>query len=59
MMPVEEVAKIIVKGIQNRSRTLIMTGIGKLTVFLSKFLPGFLDKMVYNKFAKEKDPLLK
>lgn len=59
MMSVEEVAKIIVTGIENRSRTLIMTGIGKLTVFLSKFLPGFLDKMVYNKFAKEKDPLLK
>jgi short-subunit dehydrogenase len=59
MMSVEEVAKIIVKGIEKRSRTLIMTGIGKLTVFLSKFLPSFLDKMVYNKFAKEKDPLLK
>jgi short-subunit dehydrogenase len=59
MMTADEVAKIIVSGIENRSRTLIMTGIGKLTVFLSKFLPSFLDKMVYNKFAKEKDPLLK
>jgi short-subunit dehydrogenase len=59
MMTADEVAKIIVNGIENRSRTLIMTGIGKLTVFLSKFLPAFLDKMVYNKFAKEKDPLLK
>ncbi|MFD1255878.1 SDR family oxidoreductase [Mucilaginibacter terrae] len=59
MMSVEEVAKIIVKGIENHSRTLIMTGIGKLTVLLSKFLPSFLDQMVYNKFAKEKDSLLK
>jgi short-subunit dehydrogenase len=59
MMTADEVAKIIVSGIERRSRTLIMTGIGKLTVLLSKFLPAFLDKMVYNKFAKEKDPLLK
>jgi len=38
---------------------LIMTGQGKLTVTLSKLLPALLDKLVYNVFAKEKDPLLK
>jgi short-subunit dehydrogenase len=59
MMTADEVAKIIVDGVENRSRTLIMTGQGKLTVALSKFIPGFLDKMVYNVFAKEKDSLLK
>jgi hypothetical protein len=30
-----------------------------LTVALSKFIPGILDKLVYNVFAKEKDSLLK
>ena len=59
MMTADEVAKIIVDGVENRSRTLIMTGQGKLTVALSKFIPGFLDKMVYNVFSKEKDSLLK
>ncbi|MDR6940722.1 SDR family oxidoreductase [Mucilaginibacter pocheonensis] len=59
MMTSDEVAQIIADGIENRSRTLIMTGQGKLTVALSKFLPAFLDKMVYKVFAKEKDPLLK
>lgn len=59
MMTAEEVAKIITDGVENRSRTLIMTGQGKLTVLLSKFIPGILDKLVYNVFAKEKDPLLK
>jgi short-subunit dehydrogenase len=59
MMSADEVAKRIADGVENRSRTLIMTTQGKLTVFLSKFLPAFLDKMVYNVFAKEKDPLLK
>lgn len=58
MMTAEEVAKIIADGVANRSRTLIMTGQGKLTVTLSKFLPSWLDKLVYNVFTKEKDPLL-
>lgn len=59
MMTADEVAAIIVKGVENRARTLIMTGQGKLTVFLNKLLPGFLDKMVYNMIAKEKNSLLK
>lgn len=59
MMSAEEVAKRIANGVEARKRTLIMTVQGKLTVFLSKFLPGLLDGMVYNVFAKEKDPLLK
>ncbi|MEO8886160.1 MAG: SDR family oxidoreductase [Mucilaginibacter sp.] len=59
MMTAEEVAKIIADGVENRARTLIMTGQGKLTVLLSKLIPGVLDKLVYNVFAKEKYPLLK
>ena len=59
MMTSDEVANIILNGVENRSRTLIMTSQGKLTVTLSKFLPAFLDKMVYKVFAKEKNPLLK
>ena len=59
MMTAEEVAKIIADGVENRARTLIMTGQGKLTVTLSKFFPAWLDKLVYKTFAKEKDALLK
>ena len=59
MMTSDEVAKIIANGVESRKRTLVLTGQGKLTVFLSKFLPGLLDKLVYNVFAKEKDALLK
>jgi short-subunit dehydrogenase len=47
MMTAEEVARIIADGIENRERTLVMTRQGKLTVFLSKFLPAFLDKQVF------------
>lgn len=59
MMTAEQVAKLIACGVENRSRTLIMTGQGKLTVALGKFFPAWLDKLVYNTFAKEKDALLK
>lgn len=59
MMTSDEVAGIIVKGIETRARTLVMTGQGKLTVFLNKFLPALLDKLVYNTIAKEKNSLLK
>ena len=59
MMTADEVAKIIADGVEKRERTLIMTGQGKLTVLLSKLIPAKLDKLVYNVFAKEKDPLLK
>ena len=59
MMTSDEVAEIIADGIENRDSTLIMTTQGKLTVFLSKFFPRLLDKLVYNNIAKEKKPLLK
>lgn len=59
MMTSDKVAKIIANGVENRARTLIMTRQGKLTVALGKFIPGILDKLVYNMFAKEKNSLLK
>ncbi len=59
MMTAEQVATIIADGVERRARTLIMTRQGKLTVLLSKVLPALLDKLVYNVFTKEKNPLLK
>jgi short-subunit dehydrogenase len=59
MMSAEEVARIIADGVEKRSRTLIMTGQGKLLVQLSKFFPAWLDKLVYKQFAKEKHALIK
>ena len=58
MMTSSEVAQIILDGIVLRKRTLIMTSQGKLTVFLNKILPAWLDNLVYNHFTKEKDPLI-
>jgi len=59
MMSAEEVAQHILKATVRRKRDLILTNQGKLTVFLNKWLPGFMDKMVYNHLAKEKDSPLK
>lgn len=59
MMSSDQVAEIIVRGVELRKRTLIMTTQGKLTVFLNKILPAWLDGLVYNHFTKEKDPLIK
>jgi len=53
LMSAETVAAHIATAIAKRKRTLVLTGQGKLTVLLSKLLPGFLDKMVYNHFKKE------
>lgn len=59
MMTAGEVAEIIVDGVIKRRRTLIMTSQGKLTVFLNKLVPGWLDSMVYRHFTKEKKPLIR
>ena len=59
MMSAEEVARHIVKAIVNRKRDLILTSQGKLTVLLNKFFPSWMDKMVFNEMAKEKDSPLK
>ena len=58
-MSAEEVANYIFKAVLKRKRDLILTAQGRLTVFLNKFLPGFMDKMVFNHFKKEKDSPLK
>lgn len=59
MMSSDEVARIILSGVEQRKRSLVMTAQGKLTVFLNKVLPGWLDGLVYKHFTKEKDPLIK
>lgn len=59
MMTSEEVATIICDGITERKRTLIMTGQGKLAVWMNKLFPKFTDKKVFQLFAKEKNPLIK
>lgn len=59
MMSSEEVASRIADGISQRKRTLIMSGQGKLAVWMNKLFPKFTDRKVFDLFAKEKNPLIK
>ncbi len=53
MMSTEEVATHIADAVAKRKNALTLTSQGKLTVTLNKFFPNFLNKMVYDHFAKE------
>ncbi len=55
LMSAEECAERILKAIQQRKRSLIMTAQGKLTVWMNKFFPSFVDKQVYKHFLHEPD----
>jgi len=55
MMSAEEVANEIRKAYEARKKTLVLTFQGKLTVFLNKWMNGWLDRIVYNTLKKEKD----
>ncbi|MFW5757664.1 MAG: SDR family oxidoreductase, partial [Bacteroidota bacterium] len=59
MMTAQQVARNILNGIKKKKRTIILTGVGKLTVFLSKFFPALVDKLVYRSLAKEPNSPLK
>lgn len=53
MMSSEEVAGYILEAVRRRRRDLVLTGQGKLTVFLNKWLPSLTDKLVLSHFRKE------
>jgi len=52
MMSAEECAQHIVKAIEKRKRTLVLTFTGKQTVFINKFFPKWADKLVRKHFFK-------
>lgn len=56
MMSAETCAAIILRGLQKKKREIIMTFVeGKLTVFLSKWLPSLVERLTYSHMAKEPD----
>jgi len=59
MMTAEEAARKIYKAFLSRKRDLVLTQQGKLAVLLNKWIPGRMDRIVYNVMAKEPDSPLK
>lgn len=55
LMQPEQVAEAIYNSVSKRKNTLILTTNGKLTVWLNKFFPKLVDKLVFNHMAKEPD----
>lgn len=55
MMPAEEVARRIVVATNKGSRELILTSQGKWLVFLYKFFPSILDRIIYKQMAREQN----
>jgi short-subunit dehydrogenase len=55
MMSAEAVAEHLVRGVEQNSRTVILTTQGKMTVFLNKWFPALMDRLVYQHLAKEPD----
>lgn len=52
MMTADECAHHIIKAIEKRKRTLILTSTGKRTVFMNRFFPSLADKLVHKFFYK-------
>jgi short-subunit dehydrogenase len=55
LMPAETVADYMVKMVEKRQNNLVLTTQGKLIQWLNKFLPNWVDSLVYKTVAKEKD----
>lgn len=53
MMTAEKCAEHILKAIEKKKRTLVLTFTGKRTVFMQKFFPKLADKLTYKFFFKD------
>ncbi|MEO8960395.1 MAG: SDR family oxidoreductase [Ginsengibacter sp.] len=58
IMTAEECAGHIMKAIEKRKRTLVLTSKGKQAIFMNKFLPGLADKIIRKLYFKN-DELVK
>jgi len=54
MMSPELVAEKIAIAVQKRKNSIVLTKQGKLLVFLNKFFPKLVDRLVFNSLSKEK-----
>ena len=55
MMTAEKVAEYMAKGLARRKSEMILTPIGKLTVFMNKWFPRLTDRLEFSYMAKEPD----
>jgi len=53
LMSPKECAQYILKAIEKRKRTLVLTSQGKQTILLNRIMPELADKMIYKFFFKK------
>jgi len=53
MMSAETCATRILKAIEKKKRTLVMTFTGKRAVWMNKFFPGLTDKLIHRFYYKD------
>lgn len=53
MMSADKVANHILNSVIKKRRDLILTKDGKLTIWINKFFPALMDRLVYQHLAKE------
>jgi short-subunit dehydrogenase len=59
LMSAEECARHILKAIQRRKRTLILTILGKITVLINKMAPSLADRLTYKHYYNKKGEFVK
>ena len=52
-MSPEDVAAHILKAIEKRKRSLVLTAQGKETILLNRLMPELADKMIYKFFFRK------
>jgi short-subunit dehydrogenase len=53
MMSAQDCARNILRAIEKKKRSLVLTFTGKRTVFMNKFFPALADKLAYRFFFKD------
>jgi len=52
LMTAEECAHHVLRAIEKRKRTIVLTFQGKVTVLLNKIFPSLADRLTYNHYYK-------
>ncbi|MBC7383642.1 MAG: SDR family oxidoreductase [Bacteroidia bacterium] len=55
LMQPDKVAESVLKMVQKRTETEILTKLSKTSLWVNKFFPKFVDRIIYKTIAKEKD----
>jgi short-subunit dehydrogenase len=59
LMSAHDCAEHILKAIERRKRTLILTFLGKVTVFINKVAPSLADRLTYRHYYNKKGEFVK